>query len=145
MDGLFERLAGRYDPKLVSSTLLSTLKEIEREGLDTSGITEKNLDDLFGLVQKKRIAKEAIPQVLRSIAKSPGKSTGEVVSKIGGGSMTASDLDRIIRKILSEKKELISHPRREKILMGLVMKEVRGKIDGKTVIDTLMKELKKAK
>ena len=30
MDGLFERLAGRYDPKLVSSTLLSTLKEIER-------------------------------------------------------------------------------------------------------------------
>ena len=32
----------------------------------------------------------------------------------------------------------------KKILMGLVMKEARGKIDGKTVIETLRLELKKA-
>ncbi len=144
MAELFERLAGRFDPKLVSSTLLSTMKGIEREGLDAGNITEGNLSDLFGMVTKKRIAKEAIPDVLREIAKSPGRSTADAVSRIGAGGMTAGRLEKIIRKILSEKKDLLKHPRREKVLMGLVMKEVRGKVDGKTVLDTLTKELKRA-
>lgn len=145
IDEMFERLAGRYEPKLVSSTLLSTMKEIEREGLDSGGITEKNLNDLFGLVKKKEIAKEAIPEVLRGIAKSPGKSTGDIVSKIGGGSIGSAGLEKTIRRILKEKKELLGHPRREKVLMGLVMREVRGKIDGKTVLETLKRELKNHK
>ncbi|MBN2331359.1 MAG: Glu-tRNA(Gln) amidotransferase subunit GatE [Candidatus Aenigmarchaeota archaeon] len=144
MDVMFERLAGRHDPRLVSSTLLSAMKGIEREGLDTGAITEKNLDELFGLVEGKKMAKEAIPDVLRALAKSPGRSTTDIVSKLGVGGMTSAELVGIIRKILTEKKGLLSHPRRENVLMGLVMREVRGKIDGKAVLQALRSELKRS-
>jgi len=143
MAELFARLAGRFDPKMVSSTLLSTLKEIEREGLGTENITESHLDNLFKMVLRKRIAKEAIPDILREIARNPGRSVSDIVRKIGVSTLTTGELEKIVQRILTKKPDLLTHPRREKILMGLVMREVRGKIDGKTVIDALRKELRK--
>jgi glutamyl-tRNA(Gln) amidotransferase subunit E len=140
-DGAFEKLAKKFDPKLVSSVLLSTLKEIEREGLDASAITEQHLADLFGMVSRKRIAKEAVPDVLRKAAKSPGKSIKDFTGVLKA--VETSDLEKTIEKIIEGKKELLQHPRREKVLMGLVMREVRGAVDGKTVMDTLLRVLKK--
>lgn len=143
MEETFSKLADRFDPKIVSSTLISTFREMEREGLDTGKITEKNLADLFELVAKRHIAKEAIPDILRQIAKNPEKSTADIAGKIGFETLSANELERIIRRILCEKKELLASPRRENVLMGIVMKEARGKVDGKTVMDTLIRELKK--
>jgi glutamyl-tRNA(Gln) amidotransferase subunit E len=143
LDVMFAKLADKYEPKLVSSTILSTFKELEREGLDTGSITESKLDDLFKTILNKQIAKEAVPDVLRELAKHPEREVSQIVKKIGVAGLKTSDLEGIIQKILKDKPDLLKHPRREKVLMGLVMKEVRGKIDGKTVIDTLRLELKK--
>ena len=97
------------------------------------------------MVSKGGIAKEAIPRILSEVAKNPDAGIAKAVEKSGVGSISAKGLDSIIDRILKEKKELLSHPRREKVLMGLVMKEARGKVDGKTVMDTLIKKLKKFK
>jgi glutamyl-tRNA(Gln) amidotransferase subunit E len=145
LDHLFESLAKKNDPKMVSSVLLSTLREIEKEGLDSGNITENHLEELFGFVAGRRIAKEAVPSILREIARDPGKTVQDVIKKSGIEGMETEDLEKIIQKILREKKELLTNPRREKILMGLVMQEVRGRVDGKTVMDTLVRELKKAR
>ena len=144
MDGIFERLAKKHDPKFVSSTLISTMKEIEREGRDTANITERHLDALFRMSGSGKIAREAAPDVLRAIAENPGRSIEDIVRKTGAKRMSASELERVVKKTLREKKDLMRHPRREKMLMGLVMKEVRGRAEGKTVLATLLRELKKA-
>lgn len=145
MDAMFERLAGRFDPKIVSSAMVSTFREIEKEGGDTGNITEKHLSELFRMVAGKQVAKEAVPGILREVARSPGKSVADISKKMGVESLSIRDLERIVQKILEEKKGLLKHPRREKVLMGLVMKEVRGRIDGKTVMEILRKELGKGK
>ncbi len=141
MDEMFESLAKKSDAGIVSNTLISTFKEIEREGHETDNITPIHLRDLFGLVSSRKIAKEAVPVVLRKIAENPNLSVGDITGKMK--TVSSSDLSAVIRKIISEKKELLNHPRREKVLMGLVMKEVRGAVDGKTVMDALARELKK--
>ncbi len=140
-DELFEKLSKKSDPKLVSSVLLSTMKEISREGLDVSAVTEKHLVDVFDMVSKKQVAKEAVPEILRCVAKSMGKSVSEVAGTVK--TVDTTELERIISGIIEGKKDLLGHPRREQVLMGLVMKEVRGSVDGKTVMDTLVKVLKK--
>ncbi len=140
-DELFERLAKRSSPRLVSSVLLSTMKEMEREGLDTSAVSEKHLTDILAMVKKKQVAKEAIPDILRKVAKSPEKGLSSFVG--GVKSVGVQDLEKTIERIIESKKDLLTHPRREKVLMGLVMKEVRGSVDGKTVMDTLVRVLKK--
>jgi len=141
-DTLFEKLAKNADAKLASSVLTSTIREIEREGMDTSRITEKHMSDTLSMASSGEIGKEAVPEILRKAAKEPGKDAQELAA--GMRSVTSADLGAIIRRILKEKKELLSHPRREKVLMGLVMKEVRGSVDGKKVMDALLRELKKA-
>jgi glutamyl-tRNA(Gln) amidotransferase subunit E len=140
-DELFERLSKKSSPRLVSSVILSTMKEMEREGFDTSVISEKHLADLLTMVEKKHVAKEAIPDILRKVAKSPEKEVGALVGAVK--SVGAQDLEKTIERIIKSKKDLLAHPRREKVLMGLVMKEVRGSVDGKTVMDTLVRVLKK--
>ena len=120
-------------------------REIEKEGLDTGNITGGHLEELFRLVAARKIAKEALPSILRELAAEPGKAVQDVIKKSGIEGMETGDLEKIIQKILREKRELLANPRREKILMGLVMQEVRGRVDGKTVMDTLVRELKKAK
>jgi len=144
MESVFEALASRFDPRLVSSTLISTFREMEREGLETGGITEKHLEEMFRMVAGKRAAKEAIPDILREVAKSPDKSIGGILKEKGVEGVSTGELEKVIRKILAEKKGLLSHPRRENVLMGIVMKEVRGKVDGKTVMETLRRELKRS-
>ena len=145
LDRVFESLAKKHDPKMVSSVLLSTFREIEKEGLDTGNITGGHLEELFRLVAARKIAKEALPSILRELAAEPGKAVQDVIKKSGIEGMETGDLEKIIQKILREKRELLANPRGEKILMGLVMQEVRGRVDGKTVMDTLVRELKKAK
>jgi glutamyl-tRNA(Gln) amidotransferase subunit E len=145
MDDMFERLAKKHDPKLVSTTLLSTMKELGREGCDTSRITEGHLDSLFRLYKSGKIAKEAVQGILRKTCEKPDSRIDEIVKNMGVKGMDVDELEDIVRKLLASKKDLLKHPRREKILMGLVMKEVRGRIDGKTVMGVLSRELKKIK
>ncbi len=140
-DEVFEKLAKKFDPNVISSVLLSAFKEMEREGFDTSVISERHLTDLFGMISKKQIAKEAIPDILRKAAKNPEKSISDFAGAVK--SVGADDLEKLIEKIIETKKDLLKHPRREKVLMGLVMKDVRGAVDGKTVMDTLIRVLKK--
>ncbi|MFC2143840.1 hypothetical protein ACFLQO_00545 [Candidatus Aenigmatarchaeota archaeon] len=58
---------------------------------------------------------------------------------------TVSDtsLHGIIKKVISQNKDVLKKHNSDKILMGLVMKEVRGKIPGSEVARALAKELKK--
>ncbi len=140
-DEMFEKLGKRFDPKMVSTVLTSTFREMEREGIDIGLVTERHLEDVFSMVSDNAIAKEAIPDVLRKVAENPEKSAMDAAG--GSKAVSDSDLTAIIRKVMKDKKELLSHPRREKVLMGLVMKEVRGSVDGKKVMDALIKELKK--
>lgn len=142
-DDVFIALSKKYDPKLVSSTMVVTFNEISREGFPTDGITQNHMDELFSLVKSKKLAKEAIGEILKVLSKNPGKKIADVVKKSGISGIESTDLQKIVERVLSEKKELLTHPRREKILMGLVMKEARGKIDGKLVMQTLIKALKK--
>ena len=140
-DGLFERLSKSFKPGIVAGVLVSTLREIGREGYETARITDEKLSDLFSLLASGSIAKEAIPDMLRKMAENPEKPVSELASSVK--TINGTELAAIIKRIIKSKKELLNHPRREKVLMGLVMKEVRGAVDGKKVMEALIKELKK--
>ena len=77
------------------------------------------------------ISKEAIPDYLR------GKFKVERV--------TVDDLRKRISEIIYERRDYVDKQRFKAIkgLMGIVMKEFRGKIDGKIVYKVLEEELKK--
>jgi Glu-tRNA(Gln) amidotransferase subunit E-like FAD-binding protein len=100
---------------------------------------------VFGKLKAGEIAKEAIPEVLKAFAAEPGLAIENAIRKTKIVALTLDDLRAIIRKTIEKNRELAGEPRGEKVLLGLVMQVVRGKIDPQIVMDELGKELRRAK
>ncbi len=142
--GIFEKLMKNKSPmKIVLTTLTQTLRSLSREGIQISNITDTHLLELFEALKKNKFAKEAIPEILTEQAKDPSKSMVEIINKLGGG-ISQEDLEVLILEVLYNSKDLIKDRGTQAFspLMGLVMRKVRGKIDGKIVSETLRKLMK---
>lgn len=141
---LFERIMDRFElpATLVTRILTSTIPSLERESIPTENITEQHLWKLFECLSKKEFAKEAIPDLLRLIAKDPMKDVRELIYEIGYA-ISISDLEKIIDDIIRERRDFIAEKgeRAFSPLMGVVMGEVRGRIDGKIVSQILRRKL----
>ncbi|MHA2202395.1 MAG: Glu-tRNA(Gln) amidotransferase subunit GatE [Candidatus Hodarchaeales archaeon] len=140
---IFEELIQKGAPiKVVVTILTQTLTAISREGVDTSNITKTHLLDIFEALKSKKIAKEAIPDILSHLGTHPTKSLTKIIS--GVGYMSQEELDRFIITLLERSQNLVKERGMDAFspLMGLVMKEARGKIDGKVISERLQKYLK---
>jgi len=135
---LFDKFSKKYDPTLVANTFTSVIKDLRRRGLEID-LTEENFDVLFFSIGK-LISKEAIPNVLE-IACKEKISISDAIGKSGLKALSEEQLRAIIRKIFAKYPQLVKE-KKVSALMGEVMKETRGKIDGKTVSKILNEELK---
>ncbi len=129
-------------PTLVASTIISTSKYLQREGIPFENITEAQFYEIFEFLSKEKFAKEALPEVLESVAKDPDKPLVEIVKSIGLTTLSKDEVTNIIKEIIAKNEDLVKERKMDalKPLMGEVMKKVRGKIDGKTV-SSLLKQL----
>lgn len=142
-DDIFEelvRICG--NPTLVSRTLLSTLSELEDEGLMLEDLGV--LYDVFTEFSRGRFAKEAIPTILKELSK--GRSLKEILDEMTTATaINENYLRERIRAILEERKEFVLERGANAFspIMGVVMQEFRGIIDGKKVSIILREELEK--
>jgi len=135
------------NPNILLTTFLDTLTAIERDGLDTGGITDQHYLDLFKSLAESQISKEAIDGILRAICKNPALTAAEASKELNISAMSVDQLRSIIAKIIKASKKTIEEKGDHafQAVMGDVMKEARGKIDGKIVSEELKKALAKAK
>jgi glutamyl-tRNA(Gln) amidotransferase subunit E len=141
---LFEQaIAGGIKPKLAIFTILSTTTELRRDGVDVAKIPDKAYLDTWHAVESGKAAREAIPEIFRSIA--GGSTFAEALSKLAPA-VSREELETIVRKIIAERKDFVAQKGRAALgpLMGVVMAEVRGSVDGKVVSEILKKEIESA-
>ena len=138
---LFERMIDEgIKANLASRTLLATLRELYRDGVDTYSLSDDSLLELLKLVEDGKAAKEAIPDLIRAISK--GMSPAEAVESVAPG-ISEEELTGIIRTIIGERQEFIKEQGMRSLgpLMGVVMKEARGRADGKVISELLKREI----
>jgi len=141
---LFERaLAEGIKPKLAAFTILSTCTELRREGVAVEKIPDKDYLATWHAVESGRAAKEAIPVLFRGLAS--GSTFEEVIRKLAPA-VSYEELESIIKKIISDRSDFVIQKGNAALgpLMGLVMTEVRGSVDGKIVSEILTKEINAA-
>lgn len=143
----FEEVVGeiKITPSVAANTLLGTLKELKRGGYETESIGGKKLKEVFLLVAENRIAKEAIPEVLIAIAENPKQKVEEALKLVGTKTFEKEEITEVVRNVLKFREEFVREKGMDaaKPLMGVVMKEIRGRVDGKVVNEILHRELKK--
>ncbi len=141
---LFDQAVGAgVQPGLAARTVLATLKELSRDGVGFETIGDENVLAVLTAVQEDRAAKEAIPDLLRAVAK--GASVDEALSSLAPA-VNAGDLEALVERIIQERISFVQEKKMGALgpLMGVVMAEVRGSVDGKRIADLLRTALKEA-
>jgi glutamyl-tRNA(Gln) amidotransferase subunit E len=143
VDDLFELIAREFgEARIVATVLLYTFGEVRRENLDVDGIPVDHLRELFSLLKADRFAKEAVPDLLREMARRGVRAT-EALSAIGVKGLSRKELEGIVDSLLDESSDAIAARGQaaERALMGRVMERVRGRADGKLVSEVLHERL----
>ncbi|NPA85625.1 MAG: Glu-tRNA(Gln) amidotransferase subunit GatE [Crenarchaeota archaeon] len=138
---LVKKYHGKLSSTIVVRTVVDTLRELEREGIEVEKISDERVEEVLDRVAEGSIAKEAIPDVLRKVAE--GKSVGEAIKELG--LVDKIDVDAVVRDIIKENIEEIKRRGAERsfgLVMGKVMAKLRGKVDGKVVAEAVRKALK---
>ncbi len=146
---LFEDLIEIYrkdanvNSTLIARTLVGIVPEIRRNGVETENLTDEHFKGLFVAISNQEIAKEAIQDLLSALAKEPELSTPEAISKLGLSAFDPEEVETFIKKTVMERGDFIKEkgPAALGPLMGIVMKEYRGMVDGKILSQMLKKEL----
>ena len=132
---LFEKIAKiGFESNIVFRALTSMVSEIESEGIKTENLTDELILETFKK-SPKTISKEALYDALKY-----GAKTGKA-EKIDAG-LSDSDLRKTVKEAIAKNKDAFGKHNTVSILMGEVMKAVRGKADGKKIAEILKEELK---
>ena len=141
--GLFEEAVSRgVKSTLAARTLLGTMKELSRDGADVSAVPDEALIDLLVRVEAGSVAKEAIPPVIRAL--SEGQDIDAAISAVAP-SIGREEVRAIICAAIAEREEFVREQGMRAVgpLMGVVMKELRGRADGKVISELLKEEVGK--
>ena len=120
-------------PKAVARLLLHHLPELRKAGLPTP--SEAALWELLAAVASGELAKEGVDEALATLAR------GEPLPQQAAGA--AEELDAFIDALLAERKDFVQQRGMEAVgpLMGAVMGEFRGRVDGALVNERLRARL----
>jgi glutamyl-tRNA(Gln) amidotransferase subunit E len=142
---IFEELVAKTsaDPTLVATTLEETMVSLRREGVQVERITKDDLGELFIQVAEDRLAKEAIPDVLKLVAQ--GSSVQSSVQKLGLSVIERPELEKLVAEVVSSNQKMVEERGEAAVapLMGVLMEKVRGRADGKLVHEILKREVLK--
>lgn len=141
---LFEKIVKEIDvsPTLVAVTLTETVKSLEREGVRIDKLRERHFEEIFKLISVGATFKESIPEILRWLAENSDRKAEEAVKALNLQSLSSSELREILRRIVEENASLIKERglRAYGVLMGMVMRLVRGRADAE-VVSEMLKEI----
>ena len=90
-----------------------------------------------------RVAKEGLTDLLRALAEHPEMTADEAAAAAGLAGVDEAEVEKAVQAIVASKADLVRSKgeRAAAPLMGLVMKELRGKADGGMVSAILKKEI----
>ncbi|MGA2675746.1 MAG: Glu-tRNA(Gln) amidotransferase subunit GatE [Methanobacterium sp.] len=138
----FEKLEAVFnlDSTIIASTLAYTIKELKREGLNVDILDLIVLEEVFSYINRNKIPTASITAVLRSVAKNR-YSVREAVKNEGLEKLSNEEVEMIIDDVLSSNNEIIIQRGMTAMgpLMGIVMKSLKGKADGK-LVNKLLKD-----
>ena len=143
--GIFEEIASltKVQPTFIVSKLTEDLINLERQGLDTTVLTDEIIIDVFRRLDAGTIAKESIALIFEKILRKESITIDQAIEGLGITTISDQEMEMTIDKILEENMPVIRAKGMASLgmLMGRSMSVLRGKIDGQKINSTLRKKL----
>jgi glutamyl-tRNA(Gln) amidotransferase subunit E len=144
---LFEKISSKtqISPTFVASILCSSITNLERSGLNAKLLTNEEIEKSFEYLQNGKIAKESIEMIFESIMAGKSNSLEEAMKNTSIETLNEAELEKMIEKITNDNKSIIENQKERAIgpLMGIAMKDLRGKASGEMINKLLLKNIKR--
>jgi glutamyl-tRNA(Gln) amidotransferase subunit E len=144
---LFENIIKKINvnPTFVASILCSTITNLERSGLNSTLLKNGEIKKTFEFLEKEKITKESIEIIFEKIMAGKSSTVEEAMKMASIETVNDTELEKIIQEIVDKNEQLVKNQKERSIgpLMGIVMKELRGKASGEIVNKILLKNIQK--
>ena len=138
---IFETVANttKISPSFIAATLTETFRSMQRDGIDVNILSEDVIQDLFSFINSGNVAKEAIPELLIWLVKHDTVDLAEAIKALGLKMVTEKELKEIVDRVIRDNEDFILKRRVTALgpLMGIIMKELRGKADAEKISQLL--------
>ena len=142
---LFEKICKnkKNSPNFVASILCSSITNLQRKGFDAILLKPEHIIESFELLASDKIPKESLEIIFESIMSGKSENVSIAMQSTDVSSLDENDLNEILDKIIQNNMDLVKERGENAVvtLMGIAMKEVRGKASGKMVNDLLRKKV----
>jgi glutamyl-tRNA(Gln) amidotransferase subunit E len=141
----FEALASEGDAALASRVLLQILPDLERRFPDAADRLLAWSREALRAVRAGAFAKEGLPQVLEALASGEAQDVASGAAARGLAGADLADVEARARTLVNERADFVRARGLESVgpLMGILMKEFRGRVDGKKLNAVLALEVER--
>jgi glutamyl-tRNA(Gln) amidotransferase subunit E len=128
------------DKTIVASLLAYSLKELKREGHAIENLNLQTIKEILELLKNGKISKDALFDIFGYVADNK-VSPSEAAQSLNLMMLSEDDVAVIIEQIVSNNESMVKERGMGSIgpLMGMAMKQLKGKADGK-LVNTLLRE-----
>ncbi|MEN3017212.1 MAG: Glu-tRNA(Gln) amidotransferase subunit GatE [Candidatus Methanosuratincola petrocarbonis] len=136
---------GGADPSFVAATFEYTFKMLRREGVDVDSFDPGMIKQVLLGASSGKIPKEAVPEIFRWLSANREKGVGEALKALSVGAVSPEEVRSAVAAVVERNLDLVRREgeRAKSRLMGDLMKEYRGKVDGKLLFSLLDEEIRK--
>ena len=143
----FEELMDKLkvDSSTVASVLVSDLRDLRREGVDVSIFTNEKLTETFKLLENNKISKDALKDLMLAVSKKPEEPVEKIAEEENLTLLSEDEVRAIIHDIVSGQENMVKERQMGAMgpLMGMSMKQLKGKADGSLVNKIVREEIQK--
>jgi glutamyl-tRNA(Gln) amidotransferase subunit E len=144
---LFEMICQdkRISPNFAASVLCGTITNLERQGLDAGLLRPREILNAFQFLADNKIVKESLEMIFEKIMSGDVHSAVDAIEKAAISKMDVRELDKLLTDIVEANLKIIQEDGLRSVdpLMGIVMKTMRGKVDGQIINKILMEKIRK--
>jgi len=142
---LFENIVkqSRVSPTTVAAFMTETAKALKRDGIEIEKVSDDQITQIFEMLGSGRMAKEAIPEIVTWLSIHQDSTADVAIKEIGLTMLSSEEINRIIDSIIQRNQRLIKERGANAVgsLVGMVMKEVRGKANAAMVRELVAKKV----
>jgi glutamyl-tRNA(Gln) amidotransferase subunit E len=140
---LFEAIVkeSRVSATTVAAFLTESLKALKRDGVQVEKVSEDQMKEIFRYIDSGELAKEAVADVFSWLSTHEGGNLRDAMGSLGLKMFSKAELETLVDRTIGANRQAVEKLGKKAFgtLMGIIMKEVRGKADPK-LVSKLLKE-----